>query len=182
MRDTNSLQPGDAVRVEIAREPDLSCDESRCAVDEKGYVTFPRLGPVLVTRMSPDSITSLVQHFYGPSLRDPAIAVTVLRRVNILGAVQKPGPYLVDPTMRITDAIAKAGGATPDGRPDRVELRRGGERTNISLRSDTRLSEAALRSGDQLYVPQRGWVSRNTGLVAAGITAVTSVVVTLLVR
>jgi protein involved in polysaccharide export with SLBB domain len=140
------------------------------------------MGPVRVTGLSPDSLSRLVKAYYSPSLRDPAITVTVLRRVNIVGAVQKPGPYLVDPTMRITDAVAMAGGASSEGKLDQVQLRRGGKRTDINLSSDMRLADTPLRSGDELYVPQRGWVSRNTGLVAAGITAATSVIVTLLVR
>jgi protein involved in polysaccharide export with SLBB domain len=181
-REQSPLAPGDAVRVDIAREPELSCDETRCKVDENGEVTFPRMGPVKVTGLSPDSLSRLIKAYYSPSLRDPAITVTVLRRVNIVGAVQKPGPYLVDPTMRITDAVAKAGGASSEGKLDQVQLRRGGRRTDINLSSDMRLADTPLRSGDELYVPQRGWVSRNTGLVAAGITAATSVIVTLLVR
>jgi protein involved in polysaccharide export with SLBB domain len=56
------------------------------------------------------------------------------------------------------------------------------DRINAHLARDTRLSELQIRSGDQLYVPERGWLSRNTALAAAGLTASASLIVTLLLR
>jgi len=38
-----------------------------------------------------------------------------------------------------------------------------------------RTGELALRSGDQLVVPQRSWASRNTGVIIAAVGAVTSI-------
>jgi protein involved in polysaccharide export with SLBB domain len=84
--------------------------------------------------------------------------------------------------MTVADAVALAGGATSDGKIDKVELRRAGRTLMVDLGTRTRLSTTPVQSGDQLFVPQKSWTSRNTGLVAAGITAMTTVVVTLLVR
>ena len=39
-----------------------------------------------------------------------------------------------------------------------------------------RSGELALRSGDQLVVPQRSWVSRNPGIIIGAIGTVTSIV------
>ncbi len=93
-------------------------------------------------------------------LNHTSVDVAVLRRVQVVGAVQKPGLYHVDPTMTIADAIALAGGVSPDGRTDRVEIIREGQR----LRAGTGrmlISQSAVQSGDQLFVPERSWVSRN---------------------
>jgi hypothetical protein len=76
--------------------------------------------------------------------------------------------------------VALAGGATPEGKPDQVVLRRGGERLQINLTRDTRLADTPIRTGDELFVPQRSWVSRNSGLVAAGLSAATTLVVALI--
>ena len=38
----------------------------------------------------------------------------------------------------------------------------------------SRLVELALRSGDELYVPERGWLSRNPGLLFGGLSAIAS--------
>jgi protein involved in polysaccharide export with SLBB domain len=85
-------------------------------------------------------------------------------------------------TMTVSDAMALAGGAAADGRADRVELRRGGEKVKIDLSAQTRLGATSVRSGDQLYFPQRSWISRNPGIVAGSLTALTGLVFSLLLR
>jgi polysaccharide export outer membrane protein len=164
-----ALRPGDVVRLKIWREPDFSGDYP---VDETGTAVFPRLGPVRVASVTADSLKAMLVESYAAYLVNPSIEVTALRRVKVLGAVKSPGLYQVDPTMSVADALALAGGVAGDGRGDHVELVRGGARLQTDLRSDTRLADTPIRSGDQLYVPQRGWLSRNAGVVAAGISAI----------
>jgi protein involved in polysaccharide export with SLBB domain len=162
------LRPGDLVRLKIWREPDLSGDYR---VDETGVATFPKIGPLAVGRLPTDSLKPLLVSSYSRYLQNPSVEITFLRRVNVLGEVKSPGLYDVDPTMSVTDVVAMAGGATPTGNPKKIELLRDGKRmpTKISLHS--RLQDSQLRSGDQLRIPQRSWLSRNTTVVAAGITA-----------
>jgi polysaccharide export outer membrane protein len=176
---TAGLKPGDMVRLKIWREPELSGDFQ---VDERGEVVFPRLGRVWVSKISADSLKIMLTSSYTTYLRDPSIEISLLRRVNVLGAVRNPGLYQIDQTQTIADVLAQAGGATPDGKPDRVELLRDGVRTGIRLQRDTRLFGSAVESGDQLWVPQRSWFARNSGpLIGAGITA-TVVIITTLIR
>lgn len=42
--------------------------------------------------------------------------------VHVAGAVRRPGVYELAPDARVRDAIAAAGGATPAGQPDRLNL------------------------------------------------------------
>jgi protein involved in polysaccharide export with SLBB domain len=171
---SSSLGPGDFIRLKIWREPDLS---DTVQVDNDGVAVFPKLGPMRVTGIRPDSLERLLVHDYSRYLQNPSIRVTVLRRIAIWGAVQRPGTYPVDLTMTIADALALAGGATPEGKADKVELRRGSVRKVVDLSGKTeRVGDLSLRSGDQLIVPQRSWVSRNPGLIMAAIGTVTSVV------
>ena len=162
------LQPGDLVRLKIWREPDLSGDSR---LDENGVATFPKIGPLPVGRLSTDSLKTLLVSSYSRYLQNPSVGVTFLRRVNVLGEVKNPGLYDVDPTMTVADVVAMAGGVTPEGNSKKIELLRLGQDgpTHVSARS--RLAESPLRSGDQLRVLQRSWLSRNGGVVAAGITA-----------
>lgn len=172
-----TLQPGDVVRMRIWREEDLSGD---FGVDEGGRVVLPKIGPVTVVGLSADSIDRMLVNTYAEYLRNPAIEVTLLRRINIMGAVQKPGVYPVDLTMTVADALALAGGASPNGKIDEAVLVRDGERLAFDLTKSTRIAETPLQSGDQLFVPERGWLSRNGWVVGAALTATTSVLIALM--
>jgi polysaccharide export outer membrane protein len=150
------------------------------AVDETGGVVLPRLGPMKVTDDSPESLKARLVKAYSAFLNHSSIDVTLLRRLQVLGAVRNPGLYPVDATMTVADALALAGGTTPQGHPDRVELVRNGERLEARLSRNTQLTGTQIRSGDQIFVPERSWISRNTGVVTAGITASVSIIVALL--
>ena len=49
------------------------------------------------------------------------------------------------------------------------------------LNANTTIAESPIGSGDQIFVPERSWFSRNTGLVATGITATVSVILAILI-
>ena len=162
------LRPGDRVRLKIWREPDLS-GEFEVAAD--GSVVFPKVGPVDVREISTDSLKRLLVARYAESLRSPSVEVTVLRRVNVLGAVRNPGLYYVDPTTTVADALALAGGVSPNGKQNSFQLLRDGKRLPVEISRDTRLADSPLQPGDQLRVPERSWLARNVALVAAGLSA-----------
>jgi polysaccharide export outer membrane protein len=174
-----ALRPGDIIRLKIWRETDLSGDFS---VAEDGQAVLPKIGTVHVGGMSGDSLTRFLRASYERYLRNPTIEVVVLRRITVSGAVNKPGLYPVDGTMTVADALALAGGATPDGHSDRVDLIREGQRLKIKLTPNSRLSDTPLTSGDQLSVPMRSWLSRNVSLVVSGTAAVAGLLVALTVR
>jgi protein involved in polysaccharide export with SLBB domain len=175
----NLLRPGDVIKLTVWREPDWS---GEFPVNESGVATLPRLGAIRVTGLTPDSLRSFVTNSLGVFLKNPSIEVTPLRRIQVLGAVRTPGLYPVPPTVTVGDVVALAGGATSEGKPDQVVLRRGGRDLRVKLDKETRLADTPIRTGDQLYVPQRSWISRNGGLFAAGISAATTLIVALIVR
>ena len=145
------------------------------AVDEQGVATLPRLGPLRVANLPADSLKRLLVSSYARYLRDPAVDITVLRRITVLGAVRTPNVYHVEPTMTVADALALAGGAAPNGKVDEVELRRRDRGAAVKLTRGTRLADTPIRSGDELYVPQRSWFSRNAPLVFGAIGTTVSV-------
>jgi polysaccharide export outer membrane protein len=173
------LQPGDVIRLRIWREPDLS---GEFPVDEAGMAVFPKLGATKVGSITADSLRTLLVNTYSQYLKDPAIEVTFLRRVTILGAVNHPGIYPVDPTMTVHDAFALAGGTLPNGNPKHFELRRGGQQVDVDFSQDTPIGRTAIRSGDELYIPERSWFSRNGIYVIGGVITATAIVVSTLIR
>jgi protein involved in polysaccharide export with SLBB domain len=168
----DALRPGDVVRLRIWREPDLSGDFT---IDAAGVVTLPKVGPVQATGESVDGLKTKLLKAYQVYLNQPSIEVIPLRRIQVAGAVRNPGLYTVDPTMRIADVIALAGGAAPHGRRDRVVLVRGSVPMHSRLSPDERFAQVPLRSGDQLLVPERSWISRNPGVVVGVLSATASV-------
>jgi polysaccharide export outer membrane protein len=172
------IRPGDVIRVRIWREEDMS---GEVPVDERGVAVFPKLGPITVTDRSPSELREYLLEEYHEVLRNPSIEITFLKRVTILGAVREPNLYLVDPTMTVAEALALAGGSRPEGAADRVELIRDGEKLQ-TLTERTVIGNSSIRSGDQLFVPERGWAARNPGVVAAVISSLVSVAITLMVR
>lgn len=168
------LRPGDVVRLAVWREPDFSGDFT---VDRSGIIVFPRLGEVRVTELGPGELESTLLERFRRYLVNPSIEITILRRVNVMGAVQRPGLYPVDPTVTIADVLALAGGSTPIGDPSRIRLIRDGEVISTTLGEGTRIGDSPIRSGDQIVVPERNWITRNAGVVAASISAVVTLIV-----
>lgn len=175
--DRGVLLPGDVIRLNIWNEPELTGDYG---VDESGVVVLPKIGPVAVEGRSPAELKTHVMTELRRYLRNPSIDIVFLRRVNILGSVRQPGVYAVDPTTTIAEALARAGGTTPEGKSDEVEIHRGGQILMTDVRQLDRITDTPLRSGDQLFVPERSWFSRNTAIVATGISAAVSIVITVI--
>jgi polysaccharide export outer membrane protein len=163
-----TVRPGDVVRLRIWQEPDLSGDFT---VHENGGVVLPKLGPVEAAGLTDQALRERVSAGFGEYLAHNSIDVVVLRRIQVLGAVRNPGLYPVDGTMSLADVLAVAGGTAADARADRVQLVRDGRRLDVRLTGAQRVADTPIRSGDQLFVPQRGWADRNTGTVVSVLTA-----------
>ena len=120
---TYPLRSGDLIRLRIWREEDLS---GEFQVNAGGLVVFPRLGDYQVAGETSQSLAKRLSEDYRRYLRNPSIEITVLRRINVLGAVSRPGLYNVDPTVTVADALALAGGVTSIGNQDNIRIIRNG--------------------------------------------------------
>jgi len=168
---TATLRPGDALRVRVSKEPDLS---GEFMVDEHGEVTLPRLGRRLVLGLAIDTVRAHVIRDYEQVLRDVTIEVTPLYRVRVTGAVRNPGLFTVDATMSVADAIGLAGGVSPQGRNGRVSLMRDGQELPTPVSPAARLVDLKLRSSDEIYIPERPWLARNAGVAIGAVSAAAS--------
>jgi protein involved in polysaccharide export with SLBB domain len=174
------VKPGDVIKLYVWREEDMS---QEFLVQASGRVVLPRIGEIDVVHMPKPALRDSIIAALRLTLNNPSIEVTFLKRINVLGAVRKAGVYNVDETMTIATVLALAEGAEPHGKPDQVELQRGDQtiRSNITRRE--RVDDLALESGDQLFVPEKSWIARNSPIVAATLlSGVVSVAIALLVR
>lgn len=163
------LRPGDALLLRVWREPELS-DTVR--VDRHGRVVLPLLGEREVAGITTDALERHLERDFREYLKNPAIDVTALRRVSILGAVTRPGLYTVDATISLSDALALAGGVTRDGDERGIRLVRDGAVVRESLEPSALMARLPIRSGDQVYVEERSWLSRNWQWLAGPATTI----------
>ena len=174
------VRPGDVIQVWVWRETDYSGD---FPVDARGLVVLPNLGPVAARGKTAQALSDSITRAYQKFLNNPSIRVTVLRRISVSGAVTKPGLYPADATITVGELIAQAGGVSPNGNQNRIQLVRNGQILAASLGPGTVLQNSELQSGDQIFVPERGWMARNGGIFLAGAVSVTTaVIVAVLVR
>jgi polysaccharide export outer membrane protein len=125
---------GDAIRVTVFQQPDLTTD---ARISEKGTVAMPLIGEVKVAGLSqPEAAAAIAGKLKdGKYLKNPqvAISVTTLRskQVSVLGAVARPGRYALDDTSsQLSDVLAAAGGITAAG-ADTVVVIANGQETRV---------------------------------------------------
>jgi polysaccharide export outer membrane protein len=145
------LGVGDAVRITVFQQPDLTTD---ARVSERGTIGMPLVGEVKVAGLSAaEAGTQIANEFKkGKYLKNPqvAVALTTLRsrQVSVLGQVARPGRYALDDTSsRLADVIAAAGGIGAGG-SDTVTVTRNGKPEKI----DVLQKSFELQNGDTVVV------------------------------
>jgi len=178
--DGSGVRPGDVIVVKVWREPDYS---GEFQVDARGRVVLPLLGELVVSGRNAEALSDSLRDAYRVYLKNPSIEIKVLKRIAVSGEVGRPALYPVDATITIGDLISLAGGVTSAGNKKRIQLLRNGQVIVSGLGPGTVLQNSPVQSGDQVFVPQRSWMSRNGGVfLYGGVTVATSVLVAILVR
>lgn len=178
--DVLRLTPGDQIRLEIQDEPELG---GEYLVDQEGRVLLPLVGLVDVAGRPFETVVEELRAAYARELTDTQIRVLPVLRIAVLGEVRQPGLFPADPTHTTADLIAAAGGLTPQADPDEINVVRDGEVLLAGLDPGSTALERVVRSGDQIIVGRRGWLSENASLVIGSVTSIAVAVITaLLVR
>src|SRR6185437_9686530 len=87
------LKAGDRVLIKVWLDT-LFADTVR--IDDNGAAILPRLGPVPLTGMPASEVADSVRNAYRDIVLTPSIEVTPLRRVTVLGEVNRPGTYFLE--------------------------------------------------------------------------------------
>jgi polysaccharide export outer membrane protein len=151
------------------------------AVEPDGYITLREIGDVKVEGDTLPELRRTVQSAYEKILANPVISVDLkdFQRpyFMVLGQVGRPGKYDLRGVTTVSEAVALAGGFTPQSKHSQVLLfRRVNDKwtsvTKIDLKhmlNSRNLSEdSSLRPGDMVYVPQnalskiKAWVPTPT--------------------
>lgn len=175
------LGPGDAIRLVVENEPDLS---QEFPVGTDGSVIVPLVGPVQVEGRDFEEVEREVRTGLGRELAaGMTVQVVPLFRVTVLGEVRVPGLHRADPSLTMTDVVAMSGGLTPLADRSSIELVRGG-RTVLEADEEMLMSGGPpLRPGDRVVVGRVGWLRENLGIVIGTAGSLTVAILTgLIVR
>lgn len=170
-------EAGDRLVVRIFGGEQLLADT--ISVSQSGTVILPKLGAVAVTGYPMTAIPDSLRARYAVFLRNPTVEIVVLRRIVVNGEVKRPDIYYVDVLTRLPDVIAHAGGLTEFASSKKVTLRRGDQITPIPDWETAKAVVGELRSGDQVYVGRRSWISQNLLAAASTAAVIASIIITL---
>lgn len=164
------LGVGDAVQVNVWRNPDLSV---AVLVRPDGKISVPLAGDVLVDGVSTAELSSIIEEKLNSYIRNPKVTVIVtnptsadfIHRIRITGAVaaQRSIPYRKGIT--VLDVVLEAGGVTAFANADESKLYRQTSEgakvypifLNDILEKGILDSNYVLYPQDIITVPERGF-------------------------
>ena len=158
------IQPGDQLSINFYLNPEFN-DEVPVSPD--GRITLRLVGALTAAGMTPSELAGQIDKAYLSELRSPDAAVIVKnmpgRQIYVQGQVNHPGAFPLEPGMTALQALADAGGITPDAADDNVVLirrdacgRPTGEKLDLATAADSpgKGEDAALMPYDVLVVPR----------------------------
>lgn len=154
------LGPGDMLKISVYNNPDLTL-ETR--VTETGTISFPLLGEVALGGITASAAEKKLANLLesGGFVRQAQINILVMqfqsKTVSILGSVFKPGRYSLDRSMNLTEVLALAGGALPDG-SDLISVIGKSGKVEYDLRNIVKKGDSSqninIVGGEIIFVPR----------------------------
>lgn len=145
--------PKDLLEISVFGADELS---RTVRVSEDGKVSLPLLGEVLVDGLTKSELEKKLSDLLGEKyVQNPQVTVFIReyqsKRVSILGAVEKPGPYQLLGRQTLMQIVSEAGGLTRDAGSDIIIIRQLPDGTSTSLRIS--IDDLFLKGDAKLNVP-----------------------------
>lgn len=156
------VKPGDVLEISVWKEPDL---QRQVLVRPDGAFSFPLVGEVDARGKSVSDLNKIVSERIGKYISDAVVTISVQEikgnKIYVLGQVNKPGEFIVNPSVNIMQALSMAGGMTPFAATNDIIVLRGqGKAQNAMafryadvVRGRSLDTNIELLSGDILVVP-----------------------------
>ena len=153
------LGVGDVIEVQVVGRGDYS---ARVRVQADGTVKLPLIETVKVEGQTPLKLSGVIAGLLktGGFYANPVVNVDVAgyssRYVTVLGEVAQPGLVPIDRAYRVSEIMARVGGARPSGADHVVVRRATGEEQKFALAALATAGAAedpVINPGDKLYVP-----------------------------
>jgi polysaccharide export outer membrane protein len=155
------LAPDDIVSVTVVNFPNLS---TQATVLPDGTISVPILGSVKASGKTTEELAQYLAKEWDRFVVRPSVTVSVYQKrkatVVVNGFAAKLGTLEYRPGMRLSDALAEVGGASPAGDITKVRVtRRSGESQTYDMTDFPRLAgterDVLLQEGDIIFVPER---------------------------
>lgn len=156
------MHAGDQLEVSVWKEVDL---QRTVLVRPDGKFSFPLTGEVQAAGRSPAEIRADIENRLRAYIPEPVVTVTVTgvngNGIYVIGQVNKPGAFVMNPRVNVLQALSLAGGMTPFAKLDNIIVIRsaGGAQRSLPFHynqvSDGKnLAEnITLEAGDVVVVP-----------------------------
>jgi polysaccharide biosynthesis/export protein len=156
------VQPSDLLQVSVWKEPDLT---QQVVVRPDGAFSFPLVGEVNAVGKTVEELRRELVQQLTRIIPDVVVTVSVLEirgnKIYVIGQVNTPGEFIVNPRVDVMQALSLAGGTTAFASPSEIfVLRRDGTQQrrlpfnfDAVLRGRELEQNVLLRSGDVVVVP-----------------------------
>lgn len=161
-RDDYTVLPGDRLQVSVWKEPDLQLE---VLVRPDSAFSFPLAGDISTKGRSVVELQTELTQRLGRYISSPVVTVSVIEvlgnKIYVIGQVNRPGDFVVNPRVDVMQALSMAGGLTAFANTNDIKiLRRTGSRQSaISFKYNDVLKgrdleqNILLQSGDIVVVP-----------------------------
>ena len=109
-----TVKPGDLLAISVWKEPDL---QGPVLVRPDGTFSFPLAGQMDARNKTVAELQQMVTDKLRKYISDPVVTVSVQEikgnKVYVIGQVNKPGDFVVNPRVDVMQALSMAGGTTP---------------------------------------------------------------------
>lgn len=155
------LSPGDKLELILPPLPDLPNLEKIYVVRYDGGFYHPVIGEVRAAGRTMAEVEREIRSRLARELRTPTFRLGLVERsrkdIAVLGDVQKPGKYPLEPGATVLDVLAQAGGLTDKADANQGLIFREGVALPVSLRPPLPGSPSqpatVLRPTDVVFVP-----------------------------
>jgi polysaccharide export outer membrane protein len=156
------VNPGDELEISVWKEPDLTM---KVLVRPDGKLSVPLAGEVVAAGRTivqiQTEITSRLIKYIPEAVVTATLTAIDGNRVYVIGQVNKPGTFVMNPRLNVIQALSMAGGMTPfAGLNDIIVLRGGGAKQRVlpfrygEVSKGKNLEQnVPLEAGDVVIVP-----------------------------
>lgn len=158
-----TVKPGDVLEISVWKEPDLQ--RPQVLVRPDGAFSFPLVGEVDARGKTIAELNKIVSDRLTKFISDAVVTISLQEirgnKIYVIGQVNRPGEFIVNPSVNIMQALSMAGGMTPFAATNEIVVLRGQGKAQQAMafryadvvRGRSLDTNIELQSGDIVVVP-----------------------------